>query len=59
MTEIRYELTDAEYAEALRAAMDASHRARFDEGMPDEAAEIGVEAGRAKAIEIVRRRMGM
>ncbi|MDX2377764.1 hypothetical protein M4I32_13235 [Microbacterium sp. LRZ72] len=51
-----YTLTDDEYAEALRAAMDASNRARFEDNNPDGAAEIGVQAGRAKAEEIARRR---
>ena len=52
-----YRLTDEEYAEALRAAFNASNQARFDEDMPDDAAEIGVAAGRAKAEEIARRRL--
>lgn len=56
MTEIIYTLTDAEYAEALGAAMDAAHKARFEDNMPDHAAEIGIAAGRAKAQEIARRR---
>lgn len=50
-------LTDAEYAEALRAAMDASFKARFEDNRPDEADAIGVAAGRAKAEEIARRRV--
>lgn len=53
-----YTLTDAEYAEALGAAFNAAHRARFEEDMPDEAAEIGLAAGRAKAEEIARRHLG-
>ncbi|WP_292788411.1 MULTISPECIES: hypothetical protein [unclassified Microbacterium] len=56
MTEFTYKLTDAEYAEALRAAMDASNKARFEDGLEDQAAAIGVAAGEAKAREIALRR---
>lgn len=56
MNEITYTLTDAEWAEALRAAMDASNKARFEDGNEMEASEIGVRAGTAKAHEITQRR---
>lgn len=56
MDKFTYRLTDAEYAESLRAAMDASNKARFEDGNPDEAAAIGEAAGIAKAHELVRKR---
>lgn len=59
MSEITYTLTDSEWAEALQAAMDASHKARFEDGNEAEAAEIGVRAGQAKAKEIAKRHLGI
>lgn len=57
MTDVTYTLTDAEWADALKVAMDAAFRARFVDGDPDGAAEIGVEAGRRRAIEIAQQRV--
>lgn len=57
MNEVTYTLTDAEWAEALKAGMDASLKARFEDGKPDEAAAIGVKVGIAKAQEIANRRV--
>lgn len=57
MTEITYSLTDEEWAEAIKAAFDAAHKARFDDGLEDEADAIGVAAGQAKAREIALRRI--
>lgn len=54
-----YTLTDEEWAEALRAAFDASNRMRFEEGKPELAEQAGLDAGRAKAEEIARRRLGL
>jgi hypothetical protein len=59
MADHEYHLTDAEYAEALRAAFSAAHQTRFAEERPEEAEEIGVQAGIAKAEEIARRRLGL
>lgn len=56
MTEFNYTLTDAEYAETLRVAFAASNKARFEDGLADQADEIGVAAGQAKAREIALRR---
>lgn len=52
-----YTLTDAEWAEALGAAFAASNKARFEDGNPEGAEEIGRLAGIAKAEEIARRRI--
>jgi len=57
MAEVTYHLTDSEYAEALRAAMTAAHKARFEDDLSDDAGDIGVAAGIAKAEEIARRRL--
>lgn len=35
---------------------NASNKARFEDGLEEEAAEIGVAAGKAKAYEIAQRR---
>lgn len=56
MTETTYTLTDAEWAEALKAGFDAAHKARFIDGLPEQADSIGAAAGQAKAQEIARRR---
>ncbi|MGN7977398.1 hypothetical protein ACTJJ4_07470 [Microbacterium sp. 22195] len=56
MTEITIALTDAEWAEALKAGFDAAYKARFVDGLEDQADEIGVAAGQAKAREIALRR---
>ena len=53
-----YTLTDDEWADALRAAMDASFKARFEQGNTDGAADIGVRAGIARAHEIARKQTG-
>lgn len=58
MDEYTYQLTDQEYAEALRAAFKASLKARFVDDRPDEAEELTVQAGIAKAKEIAARRTG-
>lgn len=56
MTENTYTLTDAEWAEALKAGFDAAHKARFVDGLADQADEIGAAAGQTKAREIAIRR---
>lgn len=59
MTEIEIQLTDAEWADAIRAAIAASNKARFDEDNEDGAEEIGTSAGIARAHEIARRKAGL
>lgn len=55
MTEFKYSLTDEEWAEALKASMDASFKARFVDNDPDHAEAIGIAAGQAKVREIALR----
>ena len=54
-----YTLSDAEWADALRVAFEASNKARFEDNNPEGAADIGVQAGIARAQEIGRRRLGL
>lgn len=58
MDEITITLTDAEYAEALRAGFDAATAARFHSDQADRADEIGIAASLAKAHELALRRLG-
>ncbi|WP_062516471.1 hypothetical protein [Demequina gelatinilytica] len=57
MAEITYTLTDAEWADALKVGLDAALKARFEDGNPDGAATIGLEAGQARAREITAGRV--
>ncbi len=52
-----YTLSDEEWADALGVAFKASNHARFVLNKPDEADQIGLAAGTARAQEIARQRL--
>ncbi|PKQ25044.1 MAG: hypothetical protein CVT64_11930 [Actinobacteria bacterium HGW-Actinobacteria-4] len=57
MADITIELTDEEWSEALRAGMAAALEARFEQGKPEQAADIGLKVGKARAHELARQRL--
>lgn len=57
MTEDTYTLTEAEWADALKVGMDAAFEARFVDNNIAGAADIGIEAGRQRAIQIAQQRI--